>query len=184
MSVEWVSGLSWLGVPKDAAACTAYKSALASVQNSKNNLNDDLVALDAARIEAAANGQDTSGLDAQRPNIVNAIAAAQAQINDLNSKIADACKEVTPGPGPGINTTCSTDGDCTSDYECYQGNCVPRCPTGWTRQADGTCAQQTAAAKSSGWGLAALGLAAAGALFFGFKGLTKTPAKGQQYRRA
>lgn len=184
--IEWVSDRSvqWLGVPKDAAACTAYKNALASVQNSLKNLKDDLAALDAARIEAAQNGQDTSQLDAQRPNILNAIAAAQAQINDLNAKITDACKDVTPGPG--INTTCTTDGDCTSDYECVNGNCLPRCPSGWTRQADGSCAQVAASAKgSSNWGLFALAGGAAAAIFLGFRASDfkmRPGQKGQQHR--
>lgn len=189
--IEWVNKFEWVGsigvgVVKDQAACNAYKTALASVQNSKSNLQDDLAALDAARIEAAQNGQDTSGLDAQRPNIVNAIAAAQAQINDLNNKIADACQEVTPGPGP-MNQTCTTDGDCTSDYECVNGNCVPRCPAGWTRQADGTCAQATATAKGTNWGIFALAGGAAVAIFLGFRAseFGKHPAaRAQQHRRA
>lgn len=189
--IEWVNKFEWVGsigvgVAKDQAACTAYVQALANVRNSKNNLDDDLVALDAARIEAAQNGQDTSQLDAQRQNIVNAQAAAQAQIDDLTAKAADACQEVTPGPGP-INTTCKTDGDCTSDYECVNGNCLPRCPAGWTRQADGTCAQATAAAKGTNWGIFALAGGAAVAIFLGFRAseFGKHPAaRAQQHRRA
>lgn len=164
-----VKGLEWLGVPKDAAACTAYKNALVNVTNSLKNLQDDLAALDAARIQAAQNGQDTSQLDAQRSNILSAISAAQAQINDLNSKIADACQEVTPGPG--MNTTCATDGDCTSDYECVNGNCLPRCPPGQVRGSDGTCAASapTTSTSSGAWGLALLAGGAAAAIFFGLK---------------
>lgn len=75
----------------DATACAGYQSALANLQSHKSNLQGDLVDIDAARIELAQNGQDTSALDAQRQTIVNAIASVNAQISDVQGKIAVAC---------------------------------------------------------------------------------------------
>lgn len=65
---------------------------------------------------------------------------------------------------------CASNANCKEGEECVQGQCVPACPQGQTRKADGSCGPVvTSEPAKSNWGLAVLGLGAAAALFFGLK---------------
>lgn len=173
-----VHGIEWLGrVVGLGDACGDVKAAADAAGKKVDALKAQRVDLDNAIITGQMNGQDTTDLEAQRAQLNQAITEATTQVAVLAGKAAIVCaaqQVVEPGGGGGgggMNTTCSSDGDCTSDYECFKGNCVPRCPDGWTRQADGSCAQATAAStpSKSNWGLALLAAGAAAAVFFGFR---------------
>lgn len=79
--------------------------------------------------------------------------------------------KTTPGnqPPPPPPKTCP-DTPCAADKDCVAGDCVDKCPSGQSRDANGNCVTTTSSAGGgSTWGLALLGAGAAAALFFGLR---------------
>lgn len=71
-------------------ACAAYKSKRHNLLAHRNAIQNDIVEIDAQRIEAAQNGNDAllAQLDAARSGMVAGRNSVTAQINDLDAKIA------------------------------------------------------------------------------------------------
>lgn len=76
--------------PEEAQKCVANKAERQSRLGVIQQLKGALVDIDAARIEIAMNGGDTSALDAQRANVVGQINLHQNRVKELDALI-EAC---------------------------------------------------------------------------------------------
>jgi hypothetical protein len=77
--------------PHTPAACAAAMTQRAQFQNGIAQINAELVDIDAARIAAAQNGDQAQldNLNSIRANMVNTRNNYQAEVNSLNTYIAD-----------------------------------------------------------------------------------------------
>ncbi len=166
----------WPGALGQSEACQALATELANAKKALSDAKGDLVELDAARIEAAQNGNTelANALDQQRPTLVSYINAAQGAVNQLQAQYND-CESMQPPQGGGAQPpppsgiNCNTDAGCNPNQKCVNGICTDVCPEGQVVRADGTCGPAVTTAGMGGTGLAwLLGIGAAlGAIFLG-----------------
>ena len=169
----------WLG-----DACSDLKTALAGQQaqfaaakKAATDAQNAIVSL----MSSAPPGTDITdplaNLQAVRDDAQQAMTDAQAHIAQIQAQIKTACAQLSG---------CTSDSQCPTGQECYQGKCVDKCPQGQKRDSSGKCvtALTSSSRSESGWALFGLAAAAVGGIFLASRGQLKELRQrpGNQYR--